>query len=86
MIGKIEIRNRICLLFCLDTTIGFVRKNICISIVLCHVIDVLNHGKQQQKTDINTNPLSCGFFYNLFSLKVRLNNENTEAGTAFNPI
>jgi hypothetical protein len=58
--------------------------------MLCQVRDVLNHGKQQRKTDIktdiNTNPISCGFFYNLFPLKVRWNNENTEDGAAFNSI
>lgn len=54
--------------------------------MLYQVRDVLNHGKQQQKTDINTNPISCGFFYNLFPLKVRWNNENTEDGAAFNSI
>ena len=54
--------------------------------MLCQVRDVLNPGKQQRKTDTNTNHLSCGFFYNLFPLKVRWNNEHTEDGAAFNSI
>lgn len=42
-----------------------------------------NNNKKQTSIQI---PLVGDFFYNLFPLKVRWNNENTENGAASNPI